>query len=418
MADTLAEIYNDTLVESDFNSSGEATIITTDSSTAHVIKNVQIVEGDSNIKVNGTLDVNGFDIVGLTANSSGSEIVAPSSTVKVKSTGFPLSYEDDEFNVRNSSGGNYISSTVAKVNDYVAIEEIYDSTNNLQNPIQNNDTTNVFAPFIGANDYHYMYVTNGNSTTTVNIYSDSTGSSVYSHSTNYTPKWWDGEQYAYYYQTSFPTGINRIDVAAGTSAIFKAGNWGSPSSDPKMFGYEDEYLWFWANKSETGYVYDFSDGSVKAMTDGLVTNVYGSWADGRVFYAVKRSNGSYRFIKTTGSTGIRYLDWSPGDVHTSSTSYTDIALQGNEQHFREHSAGHSVVGSKFYYINNDSEKLAYWDFDPDVPTHKVIGTNQFTESYGMDLTYVKRTPSSATISGRSYGISPSLKIRMSGVTST
>ncbi len=84
MADTLAEIYRNTLTESSFDSNGEATIVTTNSSTSHVIKNIQVEDTDATIKVNGTLKVNDFDVVALTGSSSGSEIIAPSSTVKVK----------------------------------------------------------------------------------------------------------------------------------------------------------------------------------------------------------------------------------------------------------------------------------------------------------------------------------------------
>jgi hypothetical protein len=84
MADTLSEIYRDTLTASDFDSNGEATIVTTDSSTSHVIKSIQAAEVDSQLLLQGSLDINGFTIVGLTANSSGTEIIAPSSTVKVK----------------------------------------------------------------------------------------------------------------------------------------------------------------------------------------------------------------------------------------------------------------------------------------------------------------------------------------------
>ena len=89
MADTLAEIYRNTLTSSSFDSNGEATIVTTDSSTSHVIKNIQVSDTDTNVPINGTLKVNDFDIVGLTANSSGSEIIAPSSTVKVKTSATP-----------------------------------------------------------------------------------------------------------------------------------------------------------------------------------------------------------------------------------------------------------------------------------------------------------------------------------------
>ena len=42
MADTLTEIYRNTLTSSDFDSNGEATIVTTNSSTSHVIKNIQV----------------------------------------------------------------------------------------------------------------------------------------------------------------------------------------------------------------------------------------------------------------------------------------------------------------------------------------------------------------------------------------
>ena len=103
MADTLAEIYRNTLTESDFDSNGEATIVTTDSSTSHVIKNIQAVDTDTNIPINGTLKINDFDIVELTANSSGSEVIAPSSTVKVKTSAIPFSYEDIDFTTRRSA---------------------------------------------------------------------------------------------------------------------------------------------------------------------------------------------------------------------------------------------------------------------------------------------------------------------------
>ena len=62
--------------------------------------------------------------------------------------------------------------------------------------------------------------------------------------------------------------------------------------------------------------------------------------------------------------------------------------------------------------------MAFIDFKPDTPTLGVIGTNAMATTFGADLSVVKRTPSSSTISGRNYGINPSLKLRVTGITST
>ena len=102
MADTLAEIYRNTLTDSSFDSNGEATIVTTNSSTSHVIKSIQAEDTDANIKLAATLIINDFDIIALTGNSTGTEIIAPSSTVKVKTSAVPFSYQDIDFTTRRS----------------------------------------------------------------------------------------------------------------------------------------------------------------------------------------------------------------------------------------------------------------------------------------------------------------------------
>jgi hypothetical protein len=431
MADTLAEIYRNTLTESSFDSNGEATIVTTNSSTAHVIKNIQAEDTDANVKVNGTLQVNDFDIVGLTASSSGSEIIAPSSTVKVKSTGIPLQYEDIEFNTRRSAT-QYVTATQAKVNGYLAIPYIFVSNNTSGMSLSEDSTENVFAPNIGSNNYHYNAQNNFGSTTSANVYNNS-GTQQFAHNDNYTPKWFDGKQYAYYYGArsgSSGNGINRIDIAAATSSRLLATSISAPSSDPKMFGVNDannntEYLFFWSEKNDGngGQVYNVANNSVTAFTNGNPQSVYGSsQTDNRNWYAIKRTNGSYRFVIPVSSTEIRYYDWNVGDVHTSSISYTQMNLSGNTVRFHTNTARHSVFGTKLFYLNNDSAKVAAIDFDPDTPTtsanHSVIGSNAHYTTYGVDLTLVIRTPSNSTVSARSYGISPSLKLRVTGVTST
>jgi hypothetical protein len=416
MADTLAEIYRDTLTESDFNSSGEATIVTTDSSTSHVIKSIQVKDTDTKLPVGGTLDINGFDIVGLTANSSGTEIIAPSSTVKVKATGLPLTYTDDEFNVR-TSGSNYSTTSVASVNGVEILDEVFDGTNALGHGLTYDNTRNVFAPFVGSN--HYIYTTNHNSSSTARVIANATGSSVHSHNNAYTPKWFDGKQYAYYYDGSVsPRGLYRMDIAAGSTSLIAANDTGTNGGDSKIFGVKDEYIWYWSSSGETMSMYTYATNSIATFGSGNADQVYSTWHHNRGMYAVKRSTGSYRFIVPYSSGSIRYVDWNVGDVHASGLAYTSLSLGVSSQQFREYQSNHSTVGSKLYYVNDDSEKVAYVDFAPETPTLAVIGTNQLTSAYGFDLTHVERTPSASAVAARTYGVNPSLKLRITGVTST
>ena len=418
MADTLSEIYNDTLVESDFNSSGEATIVTTDSSTSHVIKNVQAIDTDTQVPINGTLEVNGFDVVSLTANSSGSEIIAPSSTVKVKTNTFPLQYVDYELAIR-TGGTNYISHKMAKVNGIQVINEIYDATNTTGANITISDTRDTYAPFIGPNNYHFIAKDNNNSSTQAYIYNE-INQIVWSATTSYTPKWFDGKHYAYFYTSSTsPYSLRRVDIRDATETQLIAQDMGAPSTYPNMFGFEDEYVWFWSNHNEACWVWDIANETASMWcTSSMSTTLTQS---DRGWYAVKRSNGSFRFVIPTGQSTLRYYDYTFGDVFNTSTNqptYNEVQLSGNKELIRENAAKHAPIGSRLYYINNDSEKIAYVDFETDEPTKGVVGTNQITQGYGNDLTAVERTPDAATIAGRTYGISPSLKLRMTGVTST
>jgi hypothetical protein len=427
MADTLAEIYRNTLTESSFDSNGEATIVTTNSSTSHVIKNIQVSDTDTNVKVLGTLKVNDFDIVGLTANSSGSEIIAPSSTVKVKSTGIPLNYEDIEFNTRRNAT-QYTTTTNAQVNNYLALTDIFAGAVTSGMSLTEDNTCNVFAPNIGANNYHYNYNSNFGNPTQAMVYNNS-GTQQFIHDTSYTPKWYDGKVHAYYYgdrSGSSGNGLNRINIADGTSTRILDMSYTAPSSDPKMFGSVNadrtvDRLFFWSHKTTSSYaqVYDFATGNLTAFTNDAPNAVYSSSnTDNKQWYAIKRTNGSYRFVLPHDSTTVRYYDWSIGDVHTSSTSYSTMSLSGNSVRFHTNTANMSVFGTELFYLNNDGPKVAAIDFDPETPTQRVVGSNNHFTTYGADLTLVIRTPSTSTINARSYGISPSLKLRITGVTST
>jgi len=415
MADTLAEIYRNTLTSSSFDSNGEATIVTTNSSTSHVIKNIQVSDTDANTKVNGTLKVNDFDVVALTGNSSGSEIIAPSSTVKVKSSAFPLTYLDYEFSTRNP-GTNYLSHTIATVNGTTVISEIYDATNALPINITNNNDRDIFAPFLGPSNYHLIISMDTNSVTNMYL-SDSSGNSIVSKTASYEPKWFDGKQYVYHHNGSGTHGIDRIDCYTGNVTRLINNSMSNGSTYPKMFGYKDEYLWFWARwDADHPKVYSFADNT---LTDWVNNSAQGASIDqpDRPWYAVKRSGDRFRFVITKADNEIMFYDWTKGTVLTSSDSATSFTLSGTNEEMTDFQINCAVIGSRLYYVNG-AYNIAFVDFEADTPTKGIIGTNSFYGGYGHDIQQVERTPSTSTINGRSGYPTPSLKLRMTGVTST
>ena len=138
------------------------------------------------------------------------------------------------------------------------------------------------------------------------------------------------------------------------------------------------------------------------------------------YFAVERSDGTVVILVVDAQDTIKWWEWTPGTTLNSSTPPTTntLLLTGSKEHFRDYSAHHGTKGSRLYYVNNDSEKLSYIDFETSTPTVTNIGTTQISGGYGWDAQIVERTPSSATISGRSGYPNPSLKLRMTGVTST
>ena len=418
MADTLAEIYRDTLTESDFDSNGEATIVTTDSSTSHVIKSIQAKEVSSNLAVAGTLEVNGFDIVGLTANSSGTEIIAPSSTVKVKTDAIPFTYLDDRFFVQSTST-NLVSTANAKLNGTAALSNILDTTNTLPISLANDDTWRVVAPFLGPNNNTFFYFTNKNNQTNAYLY-NSSGSEIWTETTGYVPKWFDGYRYVYY-MTPGSGGITRADTWALSSQNTEILSYSFPSTTTysRTFGIRDKWLFFWPDHSGSkGYALNLQTNAVQDLTIANADNAFA--AMDVQFHAVEVSNGYYIF-ENDGQT-IQYWAWDGTQIldGTTQSQNVDVSLSGNQQTFRNAGSSNKVaVGSKFYYINSNNN-LAYFEFEGTPAWGAEVTSNAFaaTAPYGHDVTYVELEPTASEISARTYNASIGLKLRITGVTTT
>jgi hypothetical protein len=196
-------------------------------------------------------------------------------------------------------------------------------------------------------------------------------------------------------------------------------NTSTQSNYARIFGVKDEWLFWWPEYSGGRmWSYNIATDTVTqistAAPNQVITETTNNW------YAVKRGTDSYRWVVPNGSNSVRYWDWTPSTVRGTSdlNNHTDLTLNGTSQHFNAFSHGHAVFGSRLYYLNDDNRKVAFIDFGPDTPTLGVVGTNDMSSTYGSDLSIVLRTPDSTTISGRSGNPNPSLKLRVTGITST
>ena len=95
MADTLDQIFMNTSLGATELTDGEHTLVTTDANTSYVIKdmnlsNASILASDSH------LELNGFNVSSATANATGSLIIPPSSTLKLKTgSTYPFQFLQD-----------------------------------------------------------------------------------------------------------------------------------------------------------------------------------------------------------------------------------------------------------------------------------------------------------------------------------
>jgi hypothetical protein len=419
MADTLAEIYRNTLAESDFDSNGEATIFTTNSSTSHVIKSVQAEEVNSSLLLSGTLEVNGFDLVALSANSSGTEIIAPSSTVKVKTNSIPFTYLDDRFYVQDTAT-NVTASIDTIINGSTAATGSVDTTTTLPTSITGDSILRVVAPELGPNNNTFFMRHDANSSHIAVLY-DSSANTLWSHSTSYVPKWFDGYRYVYYIGTSNGN-IERLDTWSSSGAVTTINNDNFPNSAStyaRMFGIRDKWLFFWPSAANSkGFALDLTTNVVQDLTTNNADNAFSSMDE--QFFAVETvSNGIYIFQNTGNQ--VRYWDWDGTEILQSSngSQYTTLQLTGSNQTYRNSGASKKItVGTKFYYINSNN-KLAYIEFEGTPAFGAEVSATAYaaTAPYGHDVTYVQTVPTQSEVNARGISTSIGVKLRITGVTS-
>ena len=90
MADTFQEIYRNASLGATQLNDGQETILTTNSTTSYVIKDMY-VNGTSSLSKT-YLELNGFNVGSINKNATGSLIIPPNSTLKIKTTDYPYSF--------------------------------------------------------------------------------------------------------------------------------------------------------------------------------------------------------------------------------------------------------------------------------------------------------------------------------------
>ena len=113
MADTLESVYLNTALGSTELDDGEHTILTTNSTTRYVIKDMH-VNGTSAL-TNTHLELNGFNVGGISSNATGSLIIPPNSTLKIKTTDYPFQFIREKL--------TFLSS-----NDYLVYKESFSNS--------------------------------------------------------------------------------------------------------------------------------------------------------------------------------------------------------------------------------------------------------------------------------------------------
>lgn len=414
MADTLEEIYKATVTESSFNASGEATIITTDANTRYAIKDVQVKQlGGINVAAN--LLVNDVTVADVTSSATGSEIIGTSSTVKLKTNTFPLTYQDVYFGFIPNVSPNRIDKKIKAIVNGIEDTGLGFITAHNETPYGNVSNENYMAHYQVHNNVAVRIRHDGNSSTALHVY-NSSNANVFTETTSYTPKAFDQERYVYW----LPSGSNfkQYDTLNNTTnnITYTLGSANVSSYSRLCYAGEN---WFWGvpNYSNTSsgnraYIFnaatqtftDASNGSGGNSTYGYSND--GMWAvyDGSVIHVIRVNNSNnwnrYEVNVGTGAvSGATNFSGNDGPNMWTSTQWMD------------------TFDRKLWYYTANA-KLAYWD-----PTDGSF--NETTQSFssnsplgGNGHIFVGReTPSSSTISGRTYTVAPSATYRITGVKS-
>lgn len=355
MADTLESIFNSTSLGATQLDDGEHTILTTDSSTSFVIKDMHV--NNTSTLTNTHLELNGFNVSNISSNATGSLIIPPSSTLKIKSTDYPLTFLEELTWVGNSAEGMF------------AINYSDNAGNSHGTPF--GYYTNSMGSSSGVTDVYYMgndtngnpyafYSTNdGNSSQNVRYWRLDNDSHSTIKSESYDPygiydnKLWylEGPElrfadvYANYNQNSF---------SAMTVSGSKTNNY-SPNTTSSYPRARASHGWFWYKPSSgyNQYVYGIRlEGANKGNLHRFYMTTQASLDNTKNFVvSVDEANDKLYFYHTNSGSSI-YQDVfnNYSSIVASDSNAEQQHTSDGEQHMHNNSGGIFTTGGALYAL--------------------------------------------------------------------
>jgi len=269
MADTLEQIYRNTSLGATELDDGEHTLLTTDANTSYVIKDMN-VSGTSGF-TDTHLDLNGFNVGSLTSNATGSLIIPPSSTLKIKTDDYPLKVYEKRTVMHTNQ------------NSIVVQKEFFDSSENSVGTSKigytgsstglSTSVTNADLVEDGSNTYVVYTTTDGNSAQSVKqvlaqaLYASAGETNVVSN--NYTPYGlFDHPTYGHVavsfvqngsatlqYHTLGDAPLSSVSPTSWNNGSITNGSYlGTQSSYPKAYC-DHGYFWYTRGNSYGGELY-------------------------------------------------------------------------------------------------------------------------------------------------------------------
>jgi len=417
MADTLEEFVNATFDADDFNSSGQATLLTSNASTRYVIKDIQISQADSNFNVLPTLDVNGFDIITLGANgATGHEIIGTSSTLRATSSVFPLDYSDLTYGGIDSSG-TFDKVIQPMVNDVVDTSQgnIVSNNNTIIAGTAAVDACHMYATNIGTNNVIISIWSDANSTTNFKAF-DTSGTQIQSETDAYKPKAFDGERYVVWASgsnikkwdshtdtvTNIPNTLGSTSASTYSVACYCGEGWyyfngsyssGSIGTRPFIFNINtEEFVDCSTNNDSAQGKFGHSGGGLWGVFNGEDT--------------------IYMFRNSNASDHVKYeINVKTGGV----SGGTNIVLPNGKSDPRNWM---SVWDRKLWVLDTNFN-VRYYDavINDDTWTDAGFNINANWSASQEQIAVYKATADSTEVAARTYGLNPGVNLRVTGIKS-
>ena len=386
----------------------------------------------------------------LTGVLTGYDIVGGGNAVKLKTSTFPLDQKDHTITMLRTDG------TMTKV-AFPTVNGFLDS----QNPIVTNSIS-LFTSSINENAFRYYIPVEGSGATYTNqmvqLQQDwhsthrfriinSSNNIMHEDTPNYSPFAFDGERYVYklngfridrydVWERSNEATYFDLSALSGLSTSY----WGAGGYPYLNISYIEGKAWMLGydryNSSAHAFMFRIDDAANTYMRVGGAANNaapnnsptnnpagLGASSDQRFWFMRNPTTSTYiRFNNTS--------NWEVVDINVTDGTVTDVenglSTGGGDFPRRDSDAENVSIGGSMYYIGQNNHIIKFTPSPTsetggatftNFSTEKSLGTfNQYNSKGNLGLQL--ETPSSSTISSRTYTINPSLTLRITGVKST